>query len=103
MIQSARGSRSRRLRGAFLKGLERLGANSGIRHGARELIACPNELRFKALFFRRRQWPVPERHRRNRLPPSISVILPTHNAAPFVTRAIDSVLNQEGGHELELI
>ena len=41
--------------------------------------------------------------RRGRLTPSISIILPTHNSASFVSRAIDSVLNQEGDHELELI
>jgi succinoglycan biosynthesis protein ExoO len=35
--------------------------------------------------------------------PSLSVILPTHNSAPFVSRAIDSVLSQHGDHPLELI
>ena len=35
--------------------------------------------------------------------PAVSVILPTHNSAPFVSRAIDSVLSQEGNYPLELI
>lgn len=34
---------------------------------------------------------------------SVSVVLPTYNSAPFVSRAIDSVLGQEGDHTLELI
>jgi glycosyltransferase involved in cell wall biosynthesis len=46
---------------------------------------------------------VPELRRRNRPRPSVSVILPTHNSASFVSRAIDSVLHQEGDHSLELI
>jgi succinoglycan biosynthesis protein ExoO len=46
---------------------------------------------------------VPEHRRRGRTSPSISVILPTHNSVLFVTRAIDSVLNQEGDRALELI
>lgn len=40
-------------------------------------------------------------HRRDQ--PSVSVVLPTYNSAQFVSRAIDSVLNQEGDHALELI
>jgi succinoglycan biosynthesis protein ExoO len=34
---------------------------------------------------------------------SVTVILPTYNSAPFVSRAIDSVLGQQGDHRLELI
>ncbi len=46
---------------------------------------------------------MPEGPRYNRASPAVSVILPTHNSASFVFRAIDSVLNQEGSHEFELI
>jgi succinoglycan biosynthesis protein ExoO len=35
--------------------------------------------------------------------PSVTVILPTYNSAQFVSRAIDSVLNQRGDYDLELI
>lgn len=35
--------------------------------------------------------------------PLVSVVLPTFNSAPFVSRAIESVLHQEVGHPLELI
>jgi succinoglycan biosynthesis protein ExoO len=41
--------------------------------------------------------------RGSRPQPAISVILPTFNSAPFVSRAIDSVLSQEGEHKVELI
>jgi succinoglycan biosynthesis protein ExoO len=34
---------------------------------------------------------------------SVTVILPTYNSASFVSRAIDSVLGQQGDHRLELI
>jgi succinoglycan biosynthesis protein ExoO len=46
---------------------------------------------------------LPDQRRRKGPSPSISVILPTHNCAPFVSRAIGSVLDQEDGHALELI
>ncbi len=46
---------------------------------------------------------MPEHRRRVRPSPTISAILPTHNSAPFVTRAIESVLMQQGDHALELI
>lgn len=42
-------------------------------------------------------------HSRRKNPPLVSIILPTHNSVPFVSRAIDSVLNQNGEHALELI
>ena len=41
--------------------------------------------------------------RHTRASPMVSVVLPTYNAAPFVSRAIESILRQEGGHALELI
>jgi succinoglycan biosynthesis protein ExoO len=46
---------------------------------------------------------VPDDRRRNGVSPLVSVILPTHNASSFVSRAIDSALDQQGGHALELI
>lgn len=46
---------------------------------------------------------MPEESRSDRRPLSVSVILPTHNSASFVSRAIDSVLSQQGDHPLELI
>jgi len=33
----------------------------------------------------------------------VSVVLPTYNSASFVSRAIESILHQEGGHALEVI
>ena len=46
---------------------------------------------------------MPEHRRRDRPSATISAILATHNSASFVTRAIESVLTQEGDHALELI
>lgn len=46
---------------------------------------------------------MPEESRSDPRPLSVSVILPTHNSAQFVSRAIDSVLSQQGDHSLELI
>jgi succinoglycan biosynthesis protein ExoO len=57
----------------------------------------------KALVFGSGQLPVREHFRRDPDFIAVSIILPTHNSAPFVSRAIDSVLAQQGDHPIELI
>jgi succinoglycan biosynthesis protein ExoO len=45
----------------------------------------------------------PEQSRRDPNMLAVSVILPTHNSVSFVSRAIDSILVQQGDHPIELI